>query len=248
MRTHLPAFLLSALIHLGLLAFFLVGVSLLPHVGSPETRVAVTLQMFQPPPAPPAPAVTEPVVEQPPEPVVEPPPPPLPEPKPPEPKPKPKPKSKPKPPVPKPTPKPPTPKPRPPVPEVAPQPMPEAPVSTAAQPVNETTAAVRPAADVSLLRRVEEAYKIALRKAIESHKVYPRRAARLHQEGEILVAFSVRRDGGIVGLRVAESSGSALLDRAALEAVREVDGTLPFPREIERSVWAFTLPISYTLR
>ena len=46
MRTHAPAFLLSALIHLGLLALFLVGVSLLPHQGPPETPVAVSLQMF----------------------------------------------------------------------------------------------------------------------------------------------------------------------------------------------------------
>lgn len=258
MRTHLPAFLLSALIHLGLLAFFLVGTSLLPHAGPPETRVGVSLQMFQP--SPPSPAVaeppSEPVVEPQPEPVaevlpepVEPPPPPepepIPKPEPAKPKPKPKPKPpKPKPKPPKPKPRPQTAQPRPPVSEAVPQ----AAVSTAAPTAGEASTSAHPASDASLVRRVEEAYKMALRKAIESHKVYPRRAVRLHQEGEILVGFSIRRDGGIFDLRVVESSGMALLDRAALEAVRQVDGSLPFPKEIERSVWAFTLPISYTLR
>lgn len=247
MRTHGPAFLLSALIHLGLLAFLFVGISLLPHEGPPETPVAVSLQMFQPPPAPslpePLPTPPEPVVEPPPEAVEPPPPPPAPKPKPKPPGPKPKP----------PEPKPPPPKPKPP-PKPQPQaPKPKAPVPKAQTPVvpqppKETPVLPQPATDASLLRRVEEAYKIALRKAIEAHKIYPRRAARLHQEGEVMVGFTVRRDGGIADLRVVQSAGSALLDRAALEAVRQIDGALPFPAEIERSEWAFSLPISYTLR
>jgi protein TonB len=246
MRTHAPAFLLSTLIHLGLLVFVFIGVSLLPLKGPPEEALAISLRMFQPPP--PAPVVQapeapppEPVVEIPPEPVQASPPPPRPKPVP---KPQPKRVVKPVPPA--------------PPPQVKPEPKPVEPapakpvIQAPAPPPVEQQQKVPPAphapADESLLRRLEEAYMRTLRKAIEARKGYPRRARRLHQEGDVTVGFSVRRDGSITDLHVVESSGHSLLDRAALEAVRQVDGSLPFPQEIERSVWAFTLPIGYALR
>lgn len=238
MRTHATAFLISALIHLGLLALVLTGVAQLPSDDLQETRLALSLQMFQPPP-PPEQVETP---EAPPEPVIEPEPvevePPPPEPTPVEPPPEPKPVPKPKPkPVPKPKP-PPQPVER--IQPVTPPPPPVARVAVASPP---------PAAvDSGLVRRIEDEYKTALREAIEANKGYPRRAVRLRQEGEAVVGFTIGRDGAISELRIVDGTGSALLDRAALEAVRKVDGTLPFPDEIERSAWDFTLPITYGLR
>ncbi len=240
MRTHAPAFLLSALIHLGLLVFVFIGVSLLPLQGPPEKTLAISLRMFQPPPPAasvqtPVPPPPEPVIEIPPEPVQAPPPPP---------------KTRPKRVV-KPVPPPPPPqvKPEPPPVESVPvEPVRQAPALPPVEQRQKVPPAPRVQADESLLRRVEEAYKRTLRKAIEARKGYPRRARRLHQEGEVTVGFSVQRDGSITDLHVLESSGHSLLDRAALEAVRQVDGSLPFPQEIARSVWAFTLPIGYALR
>jgi len=242
MRTHAPAFLISALIHLALLLFFVfVGVSLLPRQGPPEETLAISLQMFQPPPpapveqAPeselaPLPPPPDPVVEVPPEPVEQPPPKP-------EPRPQPRQRSQ----------RVVKPKPSPPVPtEQAKEEV--SPVAVEQKQQKEVTPALPPMADESLLRRVEEAYKNALRQAIERHKGYPRRAIRLRQEGEVTVGFTIRRDGSIIDLRVVESSGSTLLDRSALEAVRQVDGRLPIPEEIERETWVFTLPINYALR
>ncbi|MEW8176192.1 MAG: energy transducer TonB, partial [Candidatus Thiodiazotropha endolucinida] len=205
-----------------------------------ETRLAVRLEMFQPPPPPPEPEPKpepepepepiqepEPVVEREPEPeVVEPPPPP----------PKPKPKPAPKP-VPKPKPRPePKPRPKPP------------PVEQPIEPLKQTPLPVAPAIDMGLIRRLEEEYKAALRKAIETNKGYPRRAVRLRQEGEVLVGFTVRRDGVIGALRIVESSGSKLLDTAARRAVEKISGRLPFPEEFKRDQWEFTIPINYGLR
>ncbi|MEW8147066.1 MAG: energy transducer TonB, partial [Candidatus Thiodiazotropha endolucinida] len=169
----------------------------------------------------------EPVVEREPEPeVVEPPPPP----------PKPKPKPAPKP-VPKPKPRPePKPRPKPP------------PVEQPIEPLKQTPLPVAPAIDMGLIRRLEEEYKAALRKAIETNKGYPRRAVRLRQEGEVLVGFTVRRDGVIGALRIVESSGSKLLDTAARRAVEKISGRLPFPEEFKRDQWEFTIPINYGLR
>ncbi|MEW8140555.1 MAG: energy transducer TonB [Candidatus Thiodiazotropha endolucinida] len=240
MSTHTPAFLISALIHLGLLALVLTGVAQLPSDTVAETRLAVRLEMFQPPPPPPEPEPKpepepepepiqepEPVVEREPEPeVVEPPPPP----------PKPKPKPAPKP-VPKPKPRPePKPRPKPP------------PVEQPIEPLKQTPLPVAPAIDMGLIRRLEEEYKAALRKAIETNKGYPRRAVRLRQEGEVLVGFTVRRDGVIGALRIVESSGSKLLDTAARRAVEKISGRLPFPEEFKRDQWEFTIPINYGLR
>ncbi|MEJ2463923.1 MAG: energy transducer TonB [Candidatus Thiodiazotropha sp.] len=186
----------------------------------------------------------EPEVEPEPEPepiVVEPPPPPKPKPKPkPEPKlkPKPEPKLKPKP-EPKLKPKPP-PEVKP-IEPVKPPPAPVEPIVTAPPPV-------MPAVDTGLIRRLEEEYKAALRQAIETNKGYPRRAVRLRQEGEVVVGFTVLRNGVIEQLRVIESSGSGLLDKAARAAVEKISGQLPFPDELERSEWDFTVPINYALR
>ncbi|MES9896248.1 MAG: hypothetical protein ABW141_15270, partial [Candidatus Thiodiazotropha endolucinida] len=173
MSTHTPAFLISALIHLGLLTLVLTGVAQLPSDSAAETRLAVRLEMFQPPPPPPEPEAEpepepiqepEPVVELEPEPeAVEPPPPP------PKPKPMPEPKPRPKPP----------------------------PVEQPIEPLKQTPLPIAPAVDMGLIRRLEEEYKAALRKAIENNKGYPRRAVRLRQEGEVLVGFTVRRDGVI---------------------------------------------------
>jgi len=48
--------------------------------------------------------------------------------------------------------------------------------------------------------------------------------------GKVLVRFSVRTDGTVEGVEVVESSGSSILDREALEAVRRA-ALPPFPSE-----------------
>jgi len=248
MRTHGPALMISALVHLGLLALFMAGVAQLPSDTEKETRLAVNLQMFQPPPPP---SVTEPEPEPEPESEPEPTPPAEPEPMPAPapvlaPPPEPVPAKVEPPPRPKPEPKPkPAPKP-----EALPATKPVEPVSTP-PPVQSPavqSAPVTPAVDSGLIRRIEEEYKATLRQAIEANKGYPRRAVRLRQEGEAVVGFTILRNGHIEGLRIVGSSGSELLDKAALGAVEKISGQLPFPEELTLKQWAFTIPINYALR
>ncbi|MEW8277919.1 MAG: energy transducer TonB, partial [Candidatus Thiodiazotropha sp.] len=105
-----------------------------------------------------------------------------------------------------------------------------------------------PAVDIGLIRRLEEEYKASLRRAIEANKGYPRRAIRLRQEGEVLVGFTVLRNGVVEALRIVDGSGSRLLDKAARGAVEKISGRLPFPDELAREQWEFTIPINYSLR
>jgi protein TonB len=102
--------------------------------------------------------------------------------------------------------------------------------------------------DVGLIQRLEAEYKAMLRQAIERNKGYPRRAVRMRQEGEVVVGFTIRRNGDIESLRIVEGSGSGLLDTAARRAVKKISGQLPFPEKLQRERWDFTIPIKYTLR
>lgn len=66
-----------------------------------------------------------------------------------------------------------------------------------------------------------------IRARIERAKRYPLWARRRAIQGTATVAFRILEGGKVDGLRVVKSSGSALLDQAALEAVRRA---VPFPR------------------
>jgi periplasmic protein TonB len=111
-----------------------------------------------------------------------------------------------------------------------------------------TPSAVTPAVETGLIRRLEEEYKAALRQAIEANKIYPRRAVRLRQQGEVKIGFTILRDGSIEDVRIIHSSGSNLLDKATRNAVERINGQFPFPAELPREQWNFTVPVNYALR
>jgi protein TonB len=64
--------------------------------------------------------------------------------------------------------------------------------------------------------------------------------------GTSLVAFLVSRSGGIRGVRLARSSGSSILDRAAIETVRRANPVPPAPAGINGG--AFSVPIHFSGR
>lgn len=73
---------------------------------------------------------------------------------------------------------------------------------------------------------------------------YPSSAKRKGISGEVHVRFTVARNGGVTGMRVVRSSGSPILDRAALDTVRRA---APFPKIPDgRSSWPFTVPLAFS--
>lgn len=120
-----------------------------------------------------------------------------------------------------------------------------------AQPVESAPAAEAPVAVQSPAPApdpaLEDGYRVRIRQAVDEHKHYPRMARRLGLDGRVVVAFTVEADGRLAGVRVVESSGSELLDEAALEAVRKAAPFPSFPAGIERRRWDFTLPLSFSL-
>ena len=269
-RHNFAALGISVLLHLGLPALIFFSGS---QAATPPTvkTLPVSLTMFKPAPTPP-PVVVEPVVVA----KVEPPPKPKPKVKAkPKPKPKPKVKAKPKPkpkpktkirkkpkPKPKPLPEPviepiveqtPVEEIEPPIeyqaPQVAvvtPAPAPAPAPVTAVPPVTANPPA-QPDFDPGKLALIEASYQTRLRQLIESKKKYPRRAKRLGHQGKVYVSFVVLPDGTIEQVELKEGSGANILDHAAMKTIISLSGTLPFPDEIKRQRWIFTIPISYEL-
>ncbi|WP_173931008.1 energy transducer TonB [Chelativorans sp. Marseille-P2723] len=77
---------------------------------------------------------------------------------------------------------------------------------------------------------------------------YPPEARRDRVQGEAHVAFTISRDGSVGSITVVRSSGVPLLDQAAVETVRRAAPFPPIPTEIGRASWAFTVPMSFTIR
>ncbi len=100
----------------------------------------------------------------------------------------------------------------------------------------------------ALLSAAEADYEDHVRSRIEANKYYPRRAMRLRREGTVGVGFTVRPDGTYFGVTVMKSSGAAMLDEAALEAIGKVEQFRAFPEIIQRDSWDFSIVLVYELK
>ncbi len=77
---------------------------------------------------------------------------------------------------------------------------------------------------------------------------YPSEAKRERLRGQVRVSFTITSNGGVSSLRVSRSSGSSILDRAALETVRRAAPFPPIPDGAGRASWPFTVPIDFSTR
>ncbi len=97
------------------------------------------------------------------------------------------------------------------------------------------------------LSAAESDYEKHVRARIEANKFYPRRAKRLRREGTVGVDFSIHADGTYSRVSVGESSGTGMLDDAALEAVNKVGQFRPIPKIINRDSWEFRVVLVFEL-
>ena len=132
------------------------------------------------------------------------------------------------------------------MPKVAPEP--EAVVSSrpiAASPVphamQQPPAESRPSPEKAQQRYLKEHF-LYIRDMITQRLVYPPMARKMNWSGKVVVAFTVAEDGSVHGIRVAESSGFPILDRNAMETVRN---TAPFPKPPVRA--EIVVPINFRM-
>ena len=72
-----------------------------------------------------------------------------------------------------------------------------------------------------------------IRDAIQRASAYPPTARRMGWEGKVVVAFRLLSDGTVRDVRVVQGSGHAVLDRGAVNAVRNASPFHRFPGEAE---------------
>lgn len=82
-----------------------------------------------------------------------------------------------------------------------------------------------------------------IRDSVMRHVIYPERARRMGWEGTVIVSFTVHEDGSVHDARIAQSSGTLVLDEAAKEALMKSSVKARF----ERKVQVF-LPVEYRLK
>lgn len=75
---------------------------------------------------------------------------------------------------------------------------------------------------------------------------YPSEARRQRLRGEVHVRFIVTQGGGVGGISVVRSSGSPVLDRAAVETVQRAAPFPTIPAGAGRTSWPFTVPLAFT--
>lgn len=98
------------------------------------------------------------------------------------------------------------------------------------------------AASAGQVRVLEREWGAAILQRIARRQRYP---AGDHGSGTVRVMLEVGRDGSLQGLSLAASSGSAALDRAALDAVQRAGRFPGAPAGLEKAAYIFAVPMTF---
>jgi len=109
------------------------------------------------------------------------------------------------------------------------------------------TIAAKTLPDAVNRQNILDAYRQKLAERLAKAKFYPTLAQRRGMEGKVMVRFVIDRYGNIKSASIMESSGYAILDEAALEAVQSIGRFAPFPPEIPDPQWEITFAMVYQL-
>ncbi len=90
-------------------------------------------------------------------------------------------------------------------------------------------------------------YMRKLKEKIEYVWEYPPKAASKGIYGDLLIRFVIRKDGTLGAVELLRTSGQRLLDRAAMEALRDGEPYWPLPEEWDTNSLTVTGHFIYTL-
>jgi protein TonB len=89
-------------------------------------------------------------------------------------------------------------------------------------------------------------FKAKVIAAIKKASYYPRKAARKKDRGVVLVRFILWKDGRVDDIEISRSSGSKLLDEAAVETMRKATKDFPkFPQSLQADHLIYAVPIVF---
>ena len=96
-------------------------------------------------------------------------------------------------------------------------------------------------------KRDQQEYLVELMGWLARHRVYPPELKKAKVQGVAKVRFTIQRDGRISNASVAQTSGDARLDAAALNVLTRANPGPKFPRKLPRDSFTLTLPIEFSL-
>ncbi|HXP29662.1 MAG TPA: energy transducer TonB [Stellaceae bacterium] len=90
-------------------------------------------------------------------------------------------------------------------------------------------------------------YLDRVRRRLRQFQKYPEQAVKQKQEGTVVLAITVARDGSVLDATVARSSGFALIDEAAVKMARDASPLPPFPATYTQDQRTFDIPQKYEI-
>jgi protein TonB len=105
----------------------------------------------------------------------------------------------------------------------------------------------RPGGKAATTARAQEAYIRMLKKRVHEKLVYPPELAAALEQGEVVVAFTLRSDGSVADVRISRPSGYDEFDAAAVRAVRQAAPFGPVPASVRggRDTLRTSVPITF---
>jgi periplasmic protein TonB len=95
--------------------------------------------------------------------------------------------------------------------------------------------------------RVEPSWESRLVRKLQQYKRYPGDAQSRGEQGTVLLAFSVDRDGHVLSRRIEQSSGHADLDNEVLAMIERAQPLPAFPPSMTQPQLSLTVPIRFSL-
>ena len=97
------------------------------------------------------------------------------------------------------------------------------------------------------LKAIKKGYSSQIWKRIADAKYYPRTARKREMEGKPVVEFELRSDGQLMNYFIDSSSSNKILDKAAIDAVKNARPYPGIPKLLKLKSIRFKLPISFKL-
>ena len=94
-------------------------------------------------------------------------------------------------------------------------------------------------------RKAQEDYLWGVVRKISQHRYYPKSSRENSEEGLVVARITVARDGRLLDVAVARSSGYPTLDNALIEVIRQAAPYPPLPNDMPGDRHTFLLPLNY---
>ncbi|MGD0024173.1 MAG: energy transducer TonB [Xanthobacteraceae bacterium] len=96
--------------------------------------------------------------------------------------------------------------------------------------------------------RIDPSWQSLLLKHLQQFKNYPNQARERNEQGVVLLAFSIDRNGHVLSRHIVSGSGHADLDDEVMAMIERAQPLPAFPPSMTQAQLSLTVPIRFALR